>query len=163
ADGSRVLACMSHSNVARVFDVASARQLHSWKMPGSTHAALFSADGRQALCAGDKFLVDWSTETGEELRRFEVDYCVWGIALSRDGRALLTGDHTRSDGFVRLWQLPTGRELQRLRVGQSAVHSVALSADARRALSGGWDKIVRLWDLDSGNVLHQWQHSNVIW
>ena len=42
--------------------------------------------------------------------------------------------------------------------------SVALSADGRRALSGGGDPVMQLWDVDSGKGLRQFKgHTETIW
>ena len=38
--------------------------------------------------------------------------------------------------------------------GHTAVLAVAVTADGRRAVSGGWDKTVRVWDLESGHAAH---------
>ena len=48
---------------------------------------------------------------------------------------------------MRLWDVEAGGEVLRFEGHTKAVHSVAISADGRRALSGSADQTVRLWGL----------------
>src|SRR5262249_2923941 len=48
-----------------------------------------------------------------------------------------------------------GSELRRFHGHTALVQSVACLADGRRALSGGFDKAVRLWDLATGRELRR--------
>ena len=66
---------------------------------------------------------------------------IHGIAVA--GRTVAT---VSSDGHLCLWDLPTGRSLRRIRVDDHPLSSVALSADAQRAVTGG--SRVTLWALD---------------
>jgi len=45
---------------------------------------------------------------------------------------------------------PPGGPLQRILAGHGTVEAVAVTADGRRAVSGGWGGTVRVWDLDTG-------------
>jgi len=69
---------------------------------------------------------------------------VLALALSPDGRRLLTG---HQDRMVRLWDVATGKELQRFEGHTGAVQCVAFSTDGGRAVSGGSDNTVRVWGL----------------
>jgi WD40 repeat protein/serine/threonine protein kinase len=66
------------------------------------------------------------------------------MALSPKGELLATGD---MDGFVRLWDLATRRELVRLEGHVGPVLTVRFSPDGKTLASGSGDSKVRLWDV----------------
>jgi WD40 repeat protein len=92
-------------------------------------------------------VVEWDVETGQQGRQFKDSSRLWSVAVSRDGKRVLTGD---VQGQVRVWDYERGTALLPLVGPSDRVVSVAVSPDSRRALSGSWDRTVRLWDLDTG-------------
>jgi WD40 repeat protein len=112
-----------------------------------TYYVAFSHDGRFVFSCGDTAAHMWEIATGRQARKFDAggnSGYVKGLALSPDGRHLLTG---HEDKLVRLWDVATGKELQRFEGHTAAVNCVAFSSDGARALSGGQDNTVRLWGL----------------
>jgi WD40 repeat protein len=111
-------------------------------------SALFSPDSRLLFSTGfhgngtDGSINVHEVETGHNLR-------IWNghqgralaLAISPDGRLLASGgdDHT-----IRLWEVPTGRELARWeahRLGVTFSHNGLMLA------SSGSDSVLKLWDL----------------
>jgi WD40 repeat protein len=54
--------------------------------------------------------------------------------------------------LVRLWDLNGGTELRRF-AHDGMLCGVAFSPDGRRALSGGFDQVMHLWDVQTGKRL----------
>jgi WD40 repeat protein len=75
---------------------------------------------------------------------------ITSVAFSPDGRKVLTGSR---DKTARLWDLETGKELQRFEGHSDWVNAVAFSPDGRRVLTGGLDSTLRLWDVETGKEL----------
>jgi WD40 repeat protein len=90
------------------------------------------------------------------------------MAVSPDGRLLLSaGGWPYGDGTARLWDIHTGKELLCLkeelqpdavmgpqeRPGE--VQTVAFAPDGRRALTGGSNNVLHLWDLQTGELLRR--------
>jgi WD40 repeat protein len=72
---------------------------------------------------------------------------VRGVACSPDGRRLASAT---DDGTIRLWDIATGREVQRLEGHHGTVWCVAYSPDGRLLASCGADRTLRTWALESG-------------
>jgi WD40 repeat protein len=75
---------------------------------------------------------------------------VRAVAVLPDGKRALTGS---SDRTARLWDLASGKELQRFEGHEAGVWAVAVLPDGKRALTGSYDRTARLWDLASGEQL----------
>src|SRR5262249_29975809 len=56
------------------------------------------------------------------------------------------------DGFVKVWDVPSGRLVATLIGHTAGVRGVALSSDARLVASGSFDGSVRLWAADRGGA-----------
>src|SRR5205814_1158157 len=60
-------------------------------------------------------------------------------------------------GKLWLFDLKTGREIQRFQGHLGSVKAVTFSPDGQRLLSGSDDKSMRLWDVESGKQVSQFQ------
>ncbi len=66
------------------------------------------------------------------------------LALSPDARTLFSGG---SDGMVRLWELPSGRDLGALNGSGDPVTTLALTSDGQFLLTGDLSGRLSLWDV----------------
>jgi WD40 repeat protein len=146
APDGRHYASGSVDRTVRVVDLGTGQMVRSFD-GGHTSAVTnvaFSLDSRHVFASGGN-VIQWDVSTGNQVRRFEGHTgAVLGLALSPDGRRLLTGGDDRT---IRLWDVATGKELAKLTGHTETVSCVAFSSDGRRAISGSLDRSVRLWGL----------------
>jgi uncharacterized protein (TIGR03067 family) len=99
-----------------------------------------------------------------EVRRFEgaPGKCIFGLAISRDGRRLLLTNHVPGPGWrqdpsnnLRLFDLNTGKQLVTFE-NSAKVLPVAITPDSKTVITGG-DQNVRIWDLSKGKVVSEWK------
>jgi WD40 repeat protein len=110
-------------------------------------------DGRHALAAGGALIL-YDLDTGKQQRRaFEVGGARPGLALSRDGRLVLTG-HAH-ENFARLVEAATFAEVKKFANHAGGISAVALSPDASLAATAAADGTLRLWDVASGRQLRR--------
>jgi WD40 repeat protein len=167
--GSRVVsgAGYHHENVAILWDAETGREIRVFEgHSGWVSGVAVSPDGTVLLTASqDQTLRTWSLETGQPLRTFteaenrganwtpppwtpwETDWhCV---ALSPTGRLALSGG---SD--LVLWDVASAEPIRLLRRSRGGwVLAVAFSPKGMLAASGGQDKVVRLWDIRTGEQI----------
>jgi RNA polymerase sigma factor (sigma-70 family) len=167
-DGKQVLVWSRNRPDLRLLDVATRKPQFEVKLPpdrGSLRggrsalpsAVAFAPDGRAlvvAMTGGHVCLLD--PASGRERARFlgvptdaprglgrESYLHATALAFSADGQWLAVGG---GDGFVRLWEVSTRRELHRLHGHEGGTAVLAFSADGRRLLTCG-DGEALLWDL----------------
>ena len=130
------------------------------ELPGCEAAALavaFSPNGGLLVAVGGHLqrqrwgeIKVWDMESREEVGKMGRQPSRFNAAaFASDGRLATAG----SDGFVRVWDLPAGKELFRLTGHRQAVLSVAFSPDGGRLATCGDDKTVRLWESVEGKEL----------
>jgi RNA polymerase sigma factor (sigma-70 family) len=96
----------------------------------------------------------WDVGTGKRLHHLELPVSPDCLLFAPDGRTLLTTD---LEGAIHLWEVETGVERHRLRGHlPGEVGALALGADGRVLISGGYDSQVLVWDLTGRAPDGQW-------
>ncbi len=152
-DGEQVLTATREGRLA-LWDAAAGEKTADWPAHGAPiRAAAFLPGGKRAVSAGyDKQARVWDVATREELFRCE-GHASWveALAVSRGGKWFLTG----SDG-VRKWDAATGKLLAHMTApGMGGVTGLALSPDESRAVAASYDGAVRVFGMQTGDLLQQ--------
>lgn len=75
------------------------------------------------------------------------------------GHLMLSGSH---DNTIKIWDVLTHRKCIRTYMGhQKAIKDLCFSQDGRRFLSAGFDKVIQLWDTETGKVLKSFTNRKI--
>jgi WD40 repeat protein len=155
-DGKSVLTGAVDS--ARLWSVSTGHELRRFKQAGhNLDSVTMSVDGRLVFAGGamstaggvDVLGSTWEIGTGKQIRQSKHDGGTDGNVFSPNGKNILTAD-SKNGAF--LWNIETGRELQRFGGLADAVTHVAFSPDGRRVLAAGGSTI-KMWDVVTGQSL----------
>jgi len=119
----------------------------------AARSVAFTPDGDQLIVAhGDGTVgrIGLATAAGEPLVDEPIAGGLLDVAVSPGGEVVAGA---AADGSVRLWDLSTGQERQRLEGHRGTVYSVRFDAQGRRLVTAGADATARVWDVASGDEL----------
>jgi|GEM_PF-607862 len=163
-DGQYIVS-VSDDQSLRVWDVERSVELNRLESHiGTVLSVGFSLNGEHILVGGK----DWLNGGGySDIRVWEIsmgfdgvletksDVSLWkgsvlSMGVSLDGQRVVLGGQ---DGSIRLLDVASGVELNRLKGHTGDVFSVAFSLNGKRIVSGGEDQSVRVWDAETGMEL----------
>jgi WD40 repeat protein len=136
-------------NPAGTTFVAAGDRLTVWALEADGGRQLLSVPAAEAERTAPEDAPEWAAAARERVN---------ALAWFPDGRRVLSG---ASDGWLRCWDVATGKLLGEAREGAGGVSAVAVLASGRVATCGGLPKIssddtLRLWDWQAGTVLARW-------
>jgi len=132
--------------VFRVFDRTNNYRSFA-RIPTPRHKLADITDGLTAVVtSSDRNTVSvWDLSSKSATASFKVAGWVSALAISADGKRVLTGD--AQNGEVTLWDV-AGAPLQQYAWGVKTPIAAAFSQDGTRAAIGGTDGRIVVWDLD---------------
>eukprot|EP00698_Gefionella_okellyi_P006278 TRINITY_DN15663_c0_g1_i1.p1 TRINITY_DN15663_c0_g1~~TRINITY_DN15663_c0_g1_i1.p1 ORF type:complete len:324 (-),score=54.64 TRINITY_DN15663_c0_g1_i1:27-998(-) len=81
------------------------------------------------------------------------------LKYNYDGDLLFT---SAKDGWVCAWHTHNGERLGTYDGHKGAIWSVDVTANSKRLLTGAADRTARLWDVETGRELFQWEHNTTV-
>jgi WD40 repeat protein len=140
----------------RLWEFATGKEMRKIEAHPGSCMGYFTPDGKQILSGCDRTLYLWDVATSKKLRTFEGHTAgLYGLFLLPGGKQALSYS---ADQTARVWDLKTGKEVNRINVGPSMsdIRGLSLSPDGKRILVGGArSNEVRLFEMASGKEIHR--------
>jgi RNA polymerase sigma factor (sigma-70 family) len=146
-------------DVMHIFDAGTGTEViplkHYWPS-----RVIYSTDGKTIASAGSGPTIrHWDAATGNELHlEFEGHRSgVNAVSTTADGKLIASGGEN-----IRLWNPATGKVVRTIDV-KGGVNCLAFAPDGKTIASGGNDRIVHLWDVETGKSLQEFKpHNNSV-
>src|SRR5262249_49789268 len=110
----------------------------------------FSPDGRHLASAGRSGRIHiWNSSGGQESLNLTGLVQTESIAFGADSRLLaVSGKAANNGGEIHIFHADTGKLLKAIKGLKGSVQAIAFGPKGKRLVSGGDDRIVRLFDLN---------------
>jgi WD40 repeat protein/serine/threonine protein kinase len=154
ADGRRVITA-SRDRTASIWDAVAHTRLQHFQEGHdflASSAAFFADGSRLATAASDGTVRLWEVATGAETRRLDRTGYAAAVAVSDDGRLVVTSSSTPGEAL--LWDADSGQRIATLAGHGAEVKSVAFAPGSQLLATGDEGGDIRLWRHDDAS--NQW-------
>jgi WD40 repeat protein len=155
------LVTVGSNGVAAVWVVQTGARLRSFPHNGQITSATLSPKGRLlATTSNDGSVRISELATGRLLHRLELGRPVASASFSGDGGFLATMvDPQAGDRSIRIFDVRSGRRVRRL-VQKEPATTMRFAPHGYHLVTGSASGVLRVWDTQSGELLHQRQAHN---
>ncbi len=148
----------------KIYSAHNGTTVKEFKEPNTVCAVAFSSDG-ETLVNGceDRWIRVRSLLTGYILKEINTIPGRWidNICLNAANTIITNG--AALEGLVRRWDIQTGQELESLKGHSGILRCTAYKKGTNVLASGGYDKTLRLWNTEKGELMHTFQHDNFVY
>jgi tRNA A-37 threonylcarbamoyl transferase component Bud32 len=141
-DGRRAVSA-SEDRSLRLWDLETGEQKRRFNVPKMVYRISLCCNKRWVLFGCGTDLVRWDPDGQNHHNPVASPEPVEGVTCLPDKRLALA----MLDGTIRLWEIDPDREVSKFEGNGNAVLSIAAAPDGKHIVSGGRDKIARLWNL----------------
>jgi len=147
---NRLLAAVTRSGKAHLWDVIQRKELHSLQANNDAvaEAVAFAPDGNTFITGSwDSTLRLWDSATGRLLRDLAGNQSgVLSAEFSPDGKTLASGS---GNGSVLLFDITNGRRITDLQAHREQCFGLAFSRDGKYLATASWDRTAKVWDMET--------------
>lgn len=160
-DGAMLVTADFLNKTSEVWDIRARQLSYSLDLHSDgVSSAAFDADGNRLLLASrDGMATLWRMPVRPVWQLESFDLMPRAVRFDPRGKTLLAGGGDYSQGRAELFDVASGRSLQRYEGHEASIVDVRFSADASRLLTASLDGTVRLWDRASGKELARMNHN----
>ncbi|MBD2772519.1 WD40 repeat domain-containing protein [Iningainema tapete] len=153
----------SSINTLTLWDILTGTELKTFTFKFRNYGFQFSPNSKVIAFADNDKTKLWDITAGREVKTLSSG----NPTFSPDSKTIATTDNSErklnpnsnskdkfiGKGYVKLWDVSTGRELQTLQGHLSVVNNITFSPDRKTLASASSDNTVRIWDIATGKTL----------
>lgn len=158
---------VARANTAALVDVTKPERPVIGKLEGHTEAInslAWSPDGKWLVTGGFQKMIVWDAATlqkARELKESLIGNVTAMVVDAANAHVFASDGEAGGAGFIRKYELSTGKLITTWKAHDDNVLALRLSAKGDRLLSGGADRLARLWDPATGKLVAFYEgHTN---